>query len=115
MNPYKIIVELPDSDGFHTTSNQHLAECALRDVQRSLTEHPNIKGCTARIDPTAESIPALRQVYDRLLGMHMDTLLVHGAQVAQGLALAITTIHKMAPDELDQPWVADRFPTEETP
>lgn len=28
----------------------------------------------------------------RLLSMHMETLLVHGAQVAQGLALAITVI-----------------------
>jgi hypothetical protein len=40
----------------------------------------------------------LLTAYQRLLDLHMDALLTHGPQVAQGLALAIGEIHSMLPE-----------------
>jgi hypothetical protein len=103
VNPNKIIIDLPESDGFHTTNDRALAEITCNRVQAYLSEPGGIPGCTVKVDPCAESLPALRQVYDRLLDMHMDALLTYGPGVAQGLALAITTIYNMAPEVQPEP------------
>lgn len=42
---------------------------------------------------------ALQGLYKKLCGMHMDTVLMHGAQVGQGLALAIKEVHALLPEE----------------
>lgn len=41
----------------------------------------------------------LRALYANLCAMHMDVVLTHGAQVGQGLALAIKEIHALLPEE----------------
>lgn len=41
----------------------------------------------------------LQALYEKLCGMSMDVMLVHGAEVTQGLALAIKEIHVLLPEE----------------
>lgn len=43
--------------------------------------------------------PALRALYMKLCDMHMDAVLTHGAQVGQGLAMAIKEVHDLLPEE----------------
>jgi hypothetical protein len=54
----------------------------------------------------------LQALYKRLCDMHMDTLLLHGSQVAQGLALAIKEVHALLPDAGDSPFVSENTPEE---
>lgn len=48
--------------------------------------------------PKPDVLP-LVEAYKALLNLHMDTLLVHGPQVAQGVALAVKTVHDLLPPE----------------
>lgn len=56
------------------------------------------------LDQVADPNTSLVAAYRQLLDMHMDTLLTHGPQVAQGLALAITKLAPLLPAE-GAPWV----------
>lgn len=97
MNPNKIIIELPKSDGFHTTDDRHTAEIAQRRIRSYLNDPGGIPGCTVQI--ASEGVLPLVEAYKALLNIHMDTLLVHGPQVAQGVALAVKTVHDLLPPE----------------
>lgn len=48
-NRYKIEIELPPSDGFHTQGDLHLAEIVKRRVQEFVDQPTQIQGCTARV------------------------------------------------------------------
>lgn len=91
MNPNKIIIDLPADDAWPNST----ADLVRSRVQQTLDARGGIPGCTARI--TQEDAP-LQRIYKTLLDMHMDTLMIHGPQVAQGLALAVSTIAKMYPE-----------------
>lgn len=83
----KIIIELLESTDVD----------GIRNRVETLLEDNGVPVIDVRLDP-ADTSSQLKQVYERLIGMHMDTLLTHGAQVAQGLALAIVTIAQMYPE-----------------
>ena len=113
MNPYKLIIELPKSDGFHTHDNLHLATTVKRRVEASLATPGAIEGCTVTYSKEPQKQPspaasetltqdALVRLYKRLCDMHMDTVLTHGAQVGQGLALAIKEVHQLLPADVKQ-------------
>ena len=100
MNPYKIRIDLPDSDGFHTRDNRHVAEIVQDRVQGFLDrdEVMGYPGCTVLAVSDGDPLPSILTAYDRLLSLHTEALLKHGPQVAQGLALAISTMNAMLPD-----------------
>lgn len=54
-NAYRIVVELPKSDGFHTKGDRHLAEIVDRRLRVHLSEPHGISGCTVRIEKNEES------------------------------------------------------------
>ena len=55
----------------------------------SLLEHVEIGAVETR----------LHDLYKRLCDMHMEMVLTHGAQVGQGLAVAIKEIRTLLPEE----------------
>lgn len=48
-NPYKIIIELPTSDGFHTQGNLHLAEIAKDKLVAFLKGPGGVDDCRVRV------------------------------------------------------------------
>jgi hypothetical protein len=86
-NPRRIIIDLPED------TDQDRSMAILRAVTDALDPWPNT--LAYREHPGTSQ---LQRAYQKLLDMHQDTLLTHGGQVAQGLALAIATIAKMYPE-----------------
>lgn len=50
MNKYRLVIELPKSDGFHTRDDRHLAEIVRHEVAEVITGPTGITGCTIRIE-----------------------------------------------------------------
>jgi hypothetical protein len=66
------------------------------------------KDCTA-LDRLLDKVEqdALQKLYQRLLNLHMGTLLTHGADVAGGLALGVREVHAMLPNAVAGEAVAE--------
>lgn len=104
-SPYTVVINLPSSDDTPAKDAQQVADHVQRHVQDFLDRDPvrGFPGCNVGVwqdaTPTdTDPLPSILTAYDRLLSLHMDTLLKHGPQVAQGLALAISTMNEMLPD-----------------
>lgn len=71
------------------------------DQERRRAEGPVQRQGAARLMSNQDS--PLRTAYERLMDLHLKVLLQHGGAVAGGVALAITEVAALLPDDEKQP------------
>jgi hypothetical protein len=102
-NTYRLVVELPKSDGVHTHDDLHLATTVKRRLEAVLAEPGSVAGCAVEYDRAPKDNPEetsalIQTLYKRLLSLHLNALLTHGPEVAQGIGLAVREAVAVLPE-----------------